>query len=70
MLKAKAGKIPSHTGFHHMLIDESDVKSGDPLMLWWNHVKITELSMPNQHIDVIVEEREKWRLMVYTLRPN
>ena len=53
-----------------MLFDESVGRSGGVLLMWENHVKTMELSVTNQHINVIVQEMEKWWLTAVYGEPS
>jgi hypothetical protein len=47
--------------FHHMLIHESDGRSGGLLLMWKNDVKVIERSVTNRHIDVTIDSGSVWR---------
>jgi hypothetical protein len=45
-----------------MIVDVSDGKSVGLMMMWKRGIKVTELSVTNQHVDVLIENGQKWRL--------
>lgn len=68
--KVRAAKLMRRTGFDHMLVDESDGRSDGLLMMWGNHINLVELSVTKNHIDVMIEGDEKWRLTGIYGEPN
>jgi hypothetical protein len=59
--KVRAEKLMQKMGFHHMLIHESDGRSGGLLMMWKNDVKVIERSVTDRHIDVTIDSGSVWR---------
>ena len=51
-------------------MDESDGRSGGLLMMWGRHISMVELSVTNNHIDVMVEGDKKWRFTGIYGEPN
>jgi hypothetical protein len=64
MRKAKVEELMMTLGFHHFLIFESDVRSGGLLMISRNPINTGRQCVTDQHIDVIVETVNLWRLTV------
>lgn len=54
--KAKAEKVKRRVGFDHMLIHESDGRSGGLLLFWNNDVKIQSCGISENFIDVLVDD--------------
>lgn len=60
--KDKAKQLKRRNGFDHMIIHESDGRSGGLVMLWMEGIRIRELETTEMYIDVVVEGDVAWRL--------
>jgi hypothetical protein len=62
LAKAKAEKVRRKLGCDHLIIFESDGRSGGLLLLWKNEVQIVEQGVTENYIDVLVQGEVEWRL--------
>ena len=59
--KAKADNVRRRAGFDHLIIHESDGRSGGLLLLWKEEVNIRLQAVTQNYIDVVIEENGGWR---------
>ena len=60
--KAKAEKLRRKLGCDHLIIFESDGRSGGLLMMWKKEVRIIEQGVTENYIDVLIQDENEWRL--------
>lgn len=59
---AKVEKVRRRAGFDHMLVHESDGRSGGLLMMWTSDISIREQGITKNFINVIMDNGvPKWR---------
>lgn len=61
--KRKAENLRRRLGCGNFIIHESDGRNGGLLMFWRKEVVIKCLDISQYYIDVVVGEREDWRLI-------
>jgi len=59
--KVKADNVRRRAGFDHLIIHESDGRSGGLLLLWKEEVNIRLQAVTQNYIDVVIEENGGWR---------
>ncbi|KAG2627072.1 hypothetical protein PVAP13_3KG226670 [Panicum virgatum] len=59
--KVKADNVRRRAGFDHLIIHESDGRSGGLLLLWKEEVNIRLQAVTHNYIDVVIEENGGWR---------
>jgi hypothetical protein len=52
----KAEKILKRTGYYQIIVDVAMGRVFGLIMMWKKGIKVTELSVTNQHIDVLIED--------------
>ena len=60
--KAKAEKLRRRLGCDHLIIFESDGRSGGLMLLWKKEVRIVEQGVSENYIDVLVQGEVEWHL--------
>ena len=60
--KMKAGKLKRRLGCDHLIIHESDGRSGGLLLIWKKEFSIQFQNVSNYYVDVIIKEEKEWRL--------
>ena len=68
--KVKAEKLRRRVGFDHLLLHESDGRSGGLLLMWKKETKIVANDISRFFIDVMVEDEVSRRLTGFYGEPN
>jgi hypothetical protein len=60
--KAKAEKLKRRLGYDHLIIHESDGRSGSLLLIWKKEVSVQCQGVSRYYVDVTIKVEEEWRL--------
>ena len=60
---AKADNIRRRAGFDHLLVHESDGRSGVLVLMWRDDISVQVQGITKNYIDVMIDNGVSWRFM-------